>query len=213
MFIDVCYDVPDEFVDANGDPYTLPTPLEEGGTNEIDSNDRDAILEVCRKKPLCSSSWTGLNGFQIRLNKAKDMREISKFTIQFEYCSDTPDIIVTSKFLEYVRAKKKTRYPYQFKLWYSYEGTYDLTSTKPLAGSVSDDDVFIVYTNIGNDSIKIGQNAITDVSLSAWCITDLDDNILLAVNGDNREVYFNLLATRDNNIYNSDDDRSIFNHI
>ena len=213
VFIDVCYDIPDEFVDANGDPYTLPTPLEEGGTNSISSDDRDAILNVCRKKPLCSSSWTGLNGFQIRLNKSKDMREISKFTIQFEYCSDTPDIIITSKFLEYVRAKKKTKYPYQFKVWYSYEGTYNLTSTKPLVGSDSADDAFIVYTNIGNDSIKIGQNAITDVPLSAWCITDLEDNILLAVNGDRKEVYFNLLATRDTNIYTSDDDRSIFNHI
>lgn len=215
MYIYVCYNMPDELVDSNGDPLTLPTPYQQGGDDEISNADRNAIYDVVRAKPLVNNdslgSLTGVYGFSIRNKNKKDTREIIKTTIQFEYCSDTPDIIVKPKFLEFVRAFKANGSDSDIKVWVATAGgKYDINTTTPKGASGSGS--YLVYTSLSESSVKLEQTFLSYDNIETWCITDSNNNILIAVNGKD-PIYFNLLMSRDTNIYYSVLDRRVIGNI
>lgn len=214
--IDVVYDIPDYFTDGSGVSYTLPTPYEEGGNETINSSTRDSILESCRKKPkvrrliISPSSSEEVYGFTISRSLVKDQREIFKATIQFEYCSDTPDIIVKPKFLEYVRAvNADTNKNIYLRVLTS--GKYSENETQARGTQAGSAYIGISVYSDNNNTVYVYQTRYP-TGITAWCIEGANGEILLAVNK-NAGVYFNILRSRDDNIYYSVFDRTIVGSI
>ena len=213
IYIYIMYEIPDYLVDENDDPYSLPTPYEDGGNETISEANVTTILEQLRSKPLAKIPGLGIEayGFNIsHLYHEKDTREIFKATVQFEYCSDDPNIIIKPRFLEYVRAVKSgtNRSQFDVLLWISRYKTYNVSSTNPDGRAFVKD--YIDYSDIDSQSIMVGfdeehvaANYIPVADVKSWCITDGNGKIMLAVNG-NKPIYFNLLAIRDDKIYKSD---------
>ena len=85
---------------------------------------------------------------------------------------------------------------------------YDLNSNSPL-GQLHDRS-YISYTNIDNKSIRIEQTY--NANAKSWCIATIDGEILLAVNG-KEPIYFNLLMSRDTNIYDNVIDMNVVDTI
>ena len=214
--IDVVYDIPDYFTDGSGVSYTLPTPYEDGGNETINSSTRESILESCRSKPkvqrltISPQSSDEVYGFTISRSFVKDQREIFKATIQFEYCSDTPDIIVKPKFLEYVRAvNADTNKNIHLRVLTS--GKYSENETQARGAQAGSAYIgFSVYSDNSN-TVYVYQTAYP-TGISAWCIEGSNGEILLAVNK-NAGVYFNILRSRDDNIYYSVFDRTVVGNI
>ena len=214
--IDVVYDIPDYFTDGSNVSYTLPTPYEDGGNETINSSTRESILESCRSKPLVKrltispQSSDEVYGFTISRSFVKDQREIFKATIQFEYCSDTPDIIVKPKFLEYVRAvNADTNKNIHLRVLTS--GKYSENETQARGSQAGSAYIgFSVYSD-NNNTVYVYQTGYP-TGITAWCIEGSDGEILLAVNK-NAGVYFNILRSRDDNIYYSVFDRTIVGSI
>lgn len=208
IYIGIFYKIKDSLVDGDGNSYALPTSWEEGGAGLIDSETWSSITEAFRSRPLCKTGMfdPGEDGFVLTLNHHKDTREIFKATVQFEYCSDTPDIIVKPKFLEYVRAVNKNG-GVNIKIYASSTGKYTVNDTTP-KGYQAYGQAFLEYSHYANNStcIFVKQKAMSNPS--CWCIANTDGEILLAVNKGSG-VYFNLLSDRDTNIYASKTDRTV----
>ena len=211
--IDVVYNIPDYLGSGS---YVLPAPYEDGSEGVVENSDRVTIEEQFRSKPkvrrltISPQSSDEVYGFTISRSLAKDQREIFKATIQFEYCSDTPDIIIKPKFLEYVRAvNADTNKNIHLRVLTS--GKYSENETQARgsqAGSAYID--FSVYSD-NNNTVYVYQTGYP-TGITAWCIEGSDGEILLAVNK-NAGVYFNILRSRDDNIYYSVFDRTIVGNI
>lgn len=214
LTFDIVYNIPDYLVND------LPVPYEQGGDGEVENDDRVDDEELFRSKPmvnrlvLSSQNSDPVYGFTVQSSLYKDSREIIKATMQFEYCSDTPDIIVKPKFLEWVRAVNAgTDKNSKLHVWVRYTGKYTEHDTtgqgyRAVGGN------YISYTQFASNakSIFITQNAYSFTNVTAWCITDDNEEILLAVNK-NQGIYFNLLRSRDDNIYYSNLDKTIVGNI
>lgn len=156
------------------------------------------------------------DGLKLGTTVLKDNREITKWTVQFEYCSDTPDILVKSKFVELCSMVNDKS-----------SGSIYLALAKPgfkysLKDEKANADVMLTLLNItvpGQDNIRVNITDVDDnvfsakvqwnnvpytegVEYGAWAICDEDMNILLAVNRtSNVPVYFNILKIRDTKVY------------
>lgn len=220
----IVYDYPDEFVDKDGNPFVLPASMEEGGTpydcgnnsSNYATNTVVAMENTTRQKPLVSYSGLGSNkfGFELRLPHIKDMREITRLSVQFEYCSDTEDIIITPEFIKCVRAVAGNLSD-DLALFMSDAETYDMGS-KTAKGIQYHISYFHVshYVN-DNQTLICWQTALETGQFKSWCIARIDTReILLAVNTtQRRNIYFNLLNSRDTNVYYSIEDRHVLGNI
>lgn len=141
----------------------------------------------------------------------KDNREIIQSHLQFEYCSDTPDIIVKPGIIEHSSLiDDNTHTVSQYRFYYSLTETYNVSDTKGKGGY--ENGAHIALTSLDKYSVEISTNDAPSVSRMAksWAVCDADGNILLAVNGNStKSVYVNLLRTRDTNIYVSQTDRRV----
>ena len=139
----------------------------------------------------------------------KDNREIIKHTIQFEYCSDTEDIIVKKGLIdrcEWIN-KISSITPSNLRLHYSTTDKISLVDDKDNSDYelLDSTNVSVIAEGQFTCEIRINPHNITSSTLiKHWSITDSDNNILLAANTNNRSVYFNILRSRDTNIYNED---------
>lgn len=145
--------------------------------------------------------------FEIGLNVNKDNREITQNTIQFEYCSDTPDIVVTKRFIELCGLFNRTSNEMgDLRLhYYYYQHKYELSDTIDNGGNFELLSSYgLTFDTLDEGTVRITMNRAYGMRIYGWSITDANGNILFAVNGNNRTIYFNLLRLRDTNIYNTD---------
>lgn len=126
----------------------------------------------------------------------KDNREIISGEIQFELCSDTPNILVKNPIWEYCSLYNDEGYnKSSLSVYVSNSETYELN------------DEFGKGTSQGNGSLITLNNNQVSISFSgsfkSWAICDSNGKILIAVNSTSvKAVYLNLLSTRDRHIYN-----------
>ena len=213
--MDVVYNIPDYL-----SPYSLPIPYEEGESGVVENATRVALEDMFRSKPLIerhvisSQSNDEVYGFTIRKSLHKDSREIIKSTIQVEYCSDTQDIIVKPEFLEYVRAVNTgDNNSSALKVYVSFDETYSIQDTQAKGSGYNLSNLGYFGFQGNSSSIKIFQNVTALQGIKSWCLATSSGRILIAVNGENREIYFNLLQSRDTNIYYSALDRTVIGNI
>lgn len=126
----------------------------------------------------------------------KDNREIISGEVQFELCSDTPNIIVKNPIWECSSLYNDDAYnKSSLSVYASNDETYDLN------------DEYAKGTVQGNGSLITLNNNQVSVSFSgsfkSWAICDSNGKILIAVNSTSvKAVYLNLLSTRDRHLYN-----------
>lgn len=226
----ISYDLPTDFLweDDTGNlvEIYLPTPQEEGGTEDdkLRSPQKDAVLSACGKKPKIlltnSNTFKYYGAMEFTYDLFKDNREIFAGTIQFEYCSDNENIIITPEFIKNIRAMRlNNQTDGKYIYWHSIFGKYNINSNKHLAfGKSTPSSSFADYItfNSSNDDpfhVEIINNHRYPSPLKTWAISDLDGNVLIAVNGNNRIVHLNLLKSRDCNVYNNNIDKKVIGSI
>lgn len=180
----------------------------------ISENDNPDIYKnlkiLSSKKPgTIFSSWGIQNVdpiYQWDFYNIKDSREKLGFNIQFEFVSDTKDIILGEKFMERQQWVNLTgRHDYKI---YQSDKTYRITDKKFKGGTQITGNLNIIRRSNNRASLII--NDLSDSgTVKSIAITDSDNNLILAVNtdADRHEVWLDLhlFRTRDRNIYLSKD--------
>lgn len=135
------------------------------------------------------------------LSLHKDNREIPAISTQFEFCTDTKDIIFTKRFLELQQVVRNVANNYSsFKIYYGSKYDYiapKLPNDKQLVSGS-----FIV----DGKELEISLTQTIDLRNKSLYICDANDKIILACNVNQQYVndvviYMNLLRTRNKNIY------------
>ena len=141
-------------------------------------------------------------------NVKKDNREIIKHTLQLEFCSDTEDIIITDNFYKRMLFFVTDYYLTVGNYVYVSTEKYDKDATQVKGEFLS---AQIEKTNDNNDvRVRVVENGTSNPytvpqGIKSWGIVDGFNNLLLAVNlpenATKMECWFNLLRTRDTNVY------------
>lgn len=161
------------------------------------------------KIPLTGAEYNNM-GLKMSFNVRKDNREIIKHTVQFEYCSDSENIIVGKKLIELSRLCNSNNLDitaYKFHWYLSGTSKYELGQEKDTGGSERSVTASDLVVETSAYSLAVTVNIPT--AAIRWSITDANNNIILAVNGSQKTVFFNLLRDRDTNIYDSTDKKTI----
>lgn len=158
-----------------------------------------------------SSDVVTVHGQRFIENYLKDNREIIKTTLQYEYCSDTEDIIVTPEFIKRCSCyNDSANDPSDIVVYMSTTETYNLTDTTP-KGTINSN--LAPDVDIYNGSLMISCVGLSpSMNPTSWCFADGNGNILLAVNTKKRyhaNLFLNVLFTRDPNIYANAIDRYV----
>ena len=177
----------------------------------IEPSEADAIIENNFKRPRFgrNAALYRNDGLRILTFNEKDNREITRWTIQVEYCSDTADIIIGRKFIEKSNivnpesntvvgnlrlALSKSKYRIGENKIHSDSVTFNFTTepeptippTQPPANSL-----FLTTETIGGEEAInyvakawwwTNNQTILDYEFESWAICDQEGNILLAVN-------------------------------
>ena len=196
---------PIRYVDDNGEFYSMGYKL----ISDIDSyfetdiwssSDEINFMVSASQKPfVAEADIEDYYEYEKILTLKKDNKEIISLSTQFEFCSDTHDIVFTKRFLELQKWIRITNGS-SIKIYQGPINDFDwrnptLTNATLVAnGGVS----FLHYPT----SSKITITGSLTVS-RAYYITDSSDNILLATRGVTI-FYLNVLLSRDYNIYDTD---------
>lgn len=159
---------------------------------------------------------------KFRFNTRKDNREILQYTIQFELCSDTPDIVFAKDYLNYTEFfVRKTVGAYTYKVYFSTEKYRPGDST--IKGTLSDAQIYYrEATNTQNLRVEFrpgsGTNNQIPEDAKAWGVTDADGHFLFGVNFKENETkkmefWLNLLRTRDDKVYSNNYDGVVIGDI
>lgn len=215
--------------DGQGAYYDLPEFKEDNpDAPYYNGNDNKDIIEENYDNPLMGEHAACFenDGFRLVTFVDKDNREITKWAVQFEYCSDTPDIILTDEFIKFcslINEKSSSQSRGQLHLALAPVGfKYSLND------KVANAEVAMIGLNMtvpgrtttwltlsqpasGNKySMKASWNESEDtqgLNYGAWAICywneDTQDlRILMAVNKNyNAPVYFNMIRSRDTKVY------------
>ena len=188
--------------------------LKTGSSSERTPISYDNLIASIRsgyeKPKISSNELQNAEHSTITVKTEKDNREIIRHTIQYEFCSDTEDIIVTDKFLKsIIYVDRRSRGLDDFGVYCSVQKyNKDDTQVKgfPLPNA------HIALTASGqNLQIRIKDMYDEDYELpsileKSWAIVDFEGNLLLAVNiqpntGRLMKCWFNLLRSRDDKVY------------
>lgn len=173
----------------------------------IDTSQSNAQNAKSRIKPLVNYVNPSDIVFRNPFYNHKDNREIINFNYQFEFCSDTPDIIFTPLFIEQQHMVANTNTFYNdVKIYASTTHIYKQGDTIAQGSEISGISIGI---GSGNDSSKIttnNWNSTDYLSYRSYAICDGNLNILVAVNkrvgvNEHRDFYMNVRRTRDNKTY------------
>ena len=192
----------------------LPTPAEEGGTGTLTTAQKNTIFANCREKPKVTlpttqNEATVLGATRYYFFIHKDNREIQKYSMQFEYCSDNENIVITPKYIEYVRQYNADQNK-SYKIYVSQNEKYAITTKVPLGSDWSYyfTNTKIKFTKENGYSMKLQiENANVVTGIKAIGIADQNGNLLIGINKRNdadftfNTIYFNLLKSRDDNVY------------
>jgi len=171
--------------------------------NDLDNNPikNYGIYVSGKKGPVVSLSPT----MESDLINHKDNREIPQFNFQFEFCSDTSDIIIGRKFLERNKLISTITHDGDYKIYVSPE-KYKYGDETLKDNSTLCPDSEITITSSRQETAKLSAFGILGLNHKSIAITDNNDNLILAINTttsgniDNL-VYLNLLRTRDRKLY------------
>ena len=199
-----------------GDGETLlPKPLEDGGVIEdeyLTLTQVDNILKQCYPKPKINISGALYEnyGIQFNLKVRKDNREIIQNTIQYEFCSDNKNIIVTKRLINFSRMFNESNYnkTTDIKIFVSYTQKYQINDEDAKGDYRSD---LTIQKTLRNQSIGLtvvyNQIPVAVGQFQSWCVADSNNKILIACNVQsgqtNLSCVFNLLKTRDDKVYSS----------
>ena len=92
-----------DFYNPGENVFNMPAPwieFKDANSNNDTQTLRDNLKTLAYRRPLVKSLSGTLTYFQNFKGAFKDNREITKFTTQFEFCSDTPDIVFGDAFLK-----------------------------------------------------------------------------------------------------------------
>lgn len=177
------------------------------------------VMNIISKKPKVKTDNTDRfdssnisTCFALKKTIKKDNREILQNHIQFEYCADTKNIIVTQNMIKHCSFYSNDLTMF-YKVYTSTSETYDLNDVDAKGNDIGYVIQYISETVIDRLSCKITLTGVNMANIKSWCIADVNGKILLAVNGNKKDVYVNLLKSRDTNIYYSQQDRTIVGDI
>lgn len=200
-----------DYIDPADGEFVWQEQYEHEGAVPDEIKDKMLLIhnKICAKPLVKRQNIKHDKSFSIK----KDNRETMRFALQFEYCSDTKDIVITPEFIKRCSAfgSKRTRAKVYMDLLNS---RYNLNDTKAL-GSVNSD---ITYTtNVENDySISISFTFKSNIDLRLMGCVGLADesgNLLIGINKEafknGLKIYINMLDIRDCNVYYSVDDQFI----
>lgn len=154
---------------------------------------------IARRKPLIKLVENPIIDLTLN-NYFKDNAEIIKQTIQFEFCSDTRDIIVGDAFIKTQAMLTDDRQ--ELFITTSNNQKYDLYSNVGLGDVRSDLKLKISYRTNSVFIQVVDANDLEVVEeVASWGIVDSNNNLILGVNGNEFNIYMNLLVSRDDNIY------------
>ena len=208
------------YADGNGEYQQgkivlVEEPLKEGTDSHRTTSSYDSLVASIRKgyeMPKISSSdiqradWHST----ILVKTEKDNREIIRHTIQFEFCSDTEDIIVTDKFLKKIKYVDRRSHTSSDFFVYASVHKYNKDDTE-VKGFLLPNTNIVLTTSGQNVQISIKDIFDDDYELpsileQSWAIVDNEGDLLLAVNlqpNSARKMmcWFNLLRSRDDKVY------------
>ena len=208
------------YADGNGEYrqgkiVLVEEPLKQGTDSQKRESSYDSLVASIRKgyeMPKISSSdiqradWHST----ILVKTEKDNREIIRHTIQFEFCSDTKDIIVTDKFLKKIKYVDRREHTSSDFFVYASTSKYEKDDTEVKGFQLPN--AYIGLTTSGqNVQLRIKDMYDEDYELpsileKSWAIVDENGDLLLAVNiqpntGRLMKCWFNLLRSRDDKVY------------
>lgn len=198
----------------------LPEIVEEDpNAGYYSADDNQYYININYERPLfeyyCATFEN--DGLRIVTYNSKDNREITKWSIQFEYCADTADIIIKQRLIDlcdmvdensngqlYIAfAEAGFKYSLRDEKANKNVGRYLLTPDVQLYADSVRTKVTPISGNNYSAKFEWFNNTITEaLTYGAWAICDANDNILLAVNrNSNVPIYFNMLRVRDTKVY------------
>lgn len=184
----------------------------------------DRMVNKSRTKPLTSGYLRSENGVKYSLTKNifKDNGETPKFAVQFEYCSDTSDIVIGQKFLEYQNfiKVKSTDSQYYYKFYLS-EIAPSLNNLKlPENATLIDEAGFLT---ISDNALLYALKRDLEPANKYLYIVDDEGNVVISIKNKHGslvgssilryQIFLNLLENRDINIYESENSRKIVGDI
>ena len=208
------------YADSNGEYrkseiVLVEEPLKTGSDSQITASSYDSLIAQIRKgyeRPKVSSSDIARADWHstITVKTEKDNREIIRHTLQFEFCSDTEDIIVTDKFLKKIKYVDRREHTSSDFFVYASASKYEKDDTEVKGFQLPN--AYITLTTSGqNVHLQIlddwDEDYLMPSSLEkSWAIVDENGDLLLAVNlqeNSNRTLncWFNLLRSRDDKVY------------
>lgn len=200
------------YIDPGNGSYTFPSNHQtwsqlDDNIDDLNENMEEVMQLISAKPVIKTGSSFGASNVTPRfvvsgVQVQKDNREILKFAVQFEYCSDTKDIVLTQKMIELCSLYKKESTTYLI-LYVSTNAndSYSLNDTEPKGSSVGGAMYSITSLSLLSCRITIS-SSLSWTNVSCWSLVDPSDGkIVLAVNGSSKNVYLNLLRSRDTNIY------------
>lgn len=139
---------------------------------------------------------------------SKDNREIPVISVQLEFCSDSKKIGFTKRFLELERCLRDTAISPMLRILEGSTNSFNWKNPSSL-GAIRNNSASYTISSLQRDdgsaynkSYLITLNNVTPNK--AYYICDSNNNVLLATNN-LTSFYLNVLQSRDNNIYDDDD--------
>ena len=138
----------------------------------------------------------------------KDNREIPKVTMQFEFCTRDRNIYFTKEFVArqpLIRTTSRT----SLKIYWANKSKYELNKEELPSSAVEISNISVTTTYIADDCCKWEVSLGADYSTNlAYYIADINGNLLIGMlipttttTTNKLTLYFNVLDTRDTNIY------------
>jgi hypothetical protein len=161
---------------------------------------RGQMLACQNLKPLVRYANNEYKTMLLTDTRYKDNREIERMSLQFEFCADTPNIIVGSKFIELQKMINTAGNSHYLKV-YASNDTYNVGDDVGHLDTLLSGGATLTGTALTSMKIKVDADVST---YNSWCITDYLGNLLVAVNGNIDTIYLNMLncrADEDMNVY------------
>lgn len=171
-------------------------------TDDFDNDKYNTVVNKTREKPKINEGGFNDNNAEIfcsYLHYYKDNGERIKYTIQLEIMSGSEEVFVKDLFMETLRYFTTTTKAY--KIYVTQNDQYEVSDVDA-KGTLRDDlSLTMPNSTVAGDWIELTGD-VTLTNNDCWCVADSNGKIVLAVNGNNKKVYFELRAFEDVNVYN-----------
>ena len=157
--------------------------------DEFSINESNMPHEIVNRfeKPLVKDNDTYSTRISESVAMHKDNKEIPMFNLQYEFCSDDENIVVTDYYAKYQDAVRSVNRP-PLKFYYSYDFNRSLRK-------VSGNKYQLTSGSIGLSDNKISFNVIKPENTVLY-VCDNQDNVILIINGNKKTIYLNVLEQR-----------------